>query len=468
MKRTLLITITLLTVTCTNAQNELYNNGAGLYLSAGAAVQVNGSFTNTGTANFQNYGTLALTGNTTNNQTLSAYTGKLIFNGNTPQTLSGTKDMLTKDLEINNAAGAILNAKLQVDGTATFINGIITATVTAAPLWFTATAIHTGVTDAAHVNGYVVKEGTGNFTYPVGDGARYQRVEVNATVNGSGIQVKYDPADAGAAPFGTIGAWPTPLLYYNTKEYWDISPLSTATGNVTVYWDDYNNVGITSTAHLVVAHKRSGYWLNEGATSISGTITSGSVTSASVNTWSPFTLGSISSLSTLPVTWLKVSGSLNANKQAVISWLVSEWNMAVYQVEKSNDAYHFEPIGQINGRGDGSNHYSYTAVGQLTASNYYRIKQTDANGYYTYSPIIRIQMATVINNEINVYPVPFSTGFTVTSNKAQKASLVNARGQVLQQVQLSAGATYIPVPELFSGVYYLITENGQLQKLVKK
>ncbi|MBX3257875.1 MAG: T9SS type A sorting domain-containing protein [Chitinophagaceae bacterium] len=445
----------------------LYNDAA-LFINNGASLYVGGDFTNTATANFNNNGTATITGNVTNDQVISSYTGKIIFNAGTTQTLSGAAAIFTKDFEINNAAGIILNTTLKADGTVTFINGIITAAAAITPLWFTANATHTGAADGAHVNGYVVKEGTGTFAYPVGDGARYQQVRVSATANATGIQVKYNPADAGAAPFGTTGASATPLLYYNTNEYWDIHPLSTATGTVTIYWDDYNNAGIANTAHLSVAHKSGAFWLNEGAAGLSGTITAGSVTSASLSNWSPFALGSINSLSTLPVRWLGISGSITTYKQALISWQVSELNVTTYQVEKSTDARQFVTIGRLNSKGDGNNSYSFTEADPFIVNTYYRIKQTDMDGRYTYSPVIRLQTTGAISDVIAVYPVPFTTGFTLTSNKAQKANLINARGQVLRKIHLGAGANYIHAAELGSGVYYLTTENGSTYKLVKQ
>ncbi|MBX2925248.1 MAG: T9SS type A sorting domain-containing protein [Chitinophagaceae bacterium] len=445
----------------------LYNDAA-LFINNGASLYVGGGFTNTATANFSNNGTATITGNVTNDQVISSYTGKIIFNAGTTQTLSGAAAIFTKDFEINNAAGATLNAKLVVDGVATFTNGILISSAALTPLWFTANGSYSGASDASHVNGYVVKEGTGSFTYPVGDGTRYQQVRVSATANATGIQVKYNPADAGAAPFGTTGASATPLLYYNTKEYWDIHPLSAATGTVTIYWDDYNNVGIANTAHLSVAHKSGAFWLNEGAAGLSGTITAGSVTSASLSTWSPFALGSVNSLSTLPVRWLGISGSLTAYKQALISWQVSELNVTSYQVEKSKDARQFVTIGRLSSKGDGNNSYSFTEADPLTVNAYYRIKQTDVDGRYAYSPVIRLQPTDAITDVMVVYPLPFTTGFTVTSNKAQKASLINARGQVLRKIQLGAGASYIHAAGLGSGVYYLTTENGSIRKLVKQ
>ena len=113
------------------------------------------------------------------------------------------------------------------------------------------------------------------------------------------------------------------------------------------------------------------------------------VTSNVISTWSPFTLGSIVS-STLPLHWLNVGGSLNSSKQAVINFKVNETNVANYQIEKSNDGRVFYSIANISSKGNGENSYQFTDALVLDDVKYYRIKQIDADGRYSYSTIIRL------------------------------------------------------------------------------
>lgn len=55
-----------------HAQNGLYNRGGSIYISTGGDLHANGYFTNTDAgADFRNYGTFTLTGNFTNDQTMS-------------------------------------------------------------------------------------------------------------------------------------------------------------------------------------------------------------------------------------------------------------------------------------------------------------------------------------------------------------------------------------------------------------
>jgi Secretion system C-terminal sorting domain len=451
------------------AQVEFYNNGTTVRVESNTLLYVNGNFTNNAGSSYENNGTVELTGNLTNNQAMSShYSGTIKFIGTNAQTIDGTQSFLVNHAEVNNASGVILNNTVKVDGTCTFTNGIVTASATSAPLWFTANGTHSSAADASHVNGYVVKEGTGSFIYPVGDGVKYQKCAVNPTANGTGIQVKYNATDAGAGTFTNSGTEATPLYFYNRLEHWNITPLSTATGTVTMYWDNYNNIGIASAAHLKVAHKASGNWLNEGTTG-TGLATSGSVTSNSLSTWSPFTLGSISSASTLPLYWLNVNGSLNAQKQTIINWQVQESNVANYAVEKSIDGITFNSIVTVNSKGYGTNIYNYTDVQAVNGIVYYRIKQIGVDGRINYSTIIKLSNQQV--GKLSVYPNPIKDVFTLSVDNSllnSLATLIDSKGAVIKQIKITQLQMQINVSELPKGTYIIKTTNGTTLKLIKE
>lgn len=236
----------------------LYNNGATLTLTTGGTMQVNGNAQFQSGGILSNDGAIALTGNITNNQTMSAANaGALIFNGTAAQTLSGSGTYFAKDVLVNNANGVTLSAPLKIDGVCSFSSGIVTAATTANAIVFTTNASvssSNAANDVSHINGFVVKEGAGSFAFPVGDGTKYQTVAVDATANATGIRVKYNATDAGAGAFTTGGAEPTALASYNTNEYWDITPLSSAMGAVTIFWDGYQDAYSNPTTERKVAH----------------------------------------------------------------------------------------------------------------------------------------------------------------------------------------------------------------------
>ncbi|HAK78025.1 MAG TPA: hypothetical protein DCM71_14220, partial [Runella sp.] len=289
-----LITLSIALLLSYVVQAQFYNNGGTLSISTGGILHVNNAFTNKSGGNLVNNGTLNVKGNLTNEQTMSnPHNGTLHLSGSSPQTIGGTAALLVKNLTFNNAAGISLLKSLKADGEVQFQSGIVAASSSAEPLAFTSNGLVSATnapSNTSHVNGYVLREGTGAFDFPVGDGTRYQKVGTNLTANGSGLLAKYNASDAGTGTFATTGASATALTSYNTQEHWDISPLSTATGAVTIHWDDYKTPTLTDVSLVKVAHKSGANWLNQGGTG-TGTTSTGSVTSSSVSTWSPFTLG---------------------------------------------------------------------------------------------------------------------------------------------------------------------------------
>jgi hypothetical protein len=255
MKKIIITTLALLLVYVAEAQ--LYNNGATLSIGTGGVLQVNADLTNKSGSNLVNNGTLNLKGNGSNEQTMSAAnSGTWALVGTSAQTLSGTAAYLVKNVTFNNAAGVTLSKSLKADGEVTFQSGIVAASSSSEPLALTSNgtvSTTTAPSNTSHVNGYVQKEGTGAFDFPVGDGTRIQKIGTNLTANGTGIVVKYNATDAGSGTFATTGASATALASYNTQEHWDISPLSTATGTVTIFWDDYKTPTLSNISLVKVA-----------------------------------------------------------------------------------------------------------------------------------------------------------------------------------------------------------------------
>jgi Secretion system C-terminal sorting domain len=451
MKKLKSLIIFVLVANTVHAQNELYIQGSVFYIGNGAVVQVNGSLTNTINSDLINNGTLTITGNITNNQLMpAANAGKLIFNGTSPQTTNGSIGYVANDVEINNAAGITLNNQLIVVGNCAFINGLVAAPSATAPLWFRATGTSTGAADASHVNGYVVKLGTGSFTYPVGDAVKYQKTEVTLGTNGSGMQVKYNAANVGNGPFTLGGTEPIALVSYNTNEYWDIKPLSTASGTVKIYWDGYKDSYPNPINQRKVAHKPVGAWLNEGTTG-AGNISSGIVASNNINSWGFFTLGSIGAA--LPLHWLSLTGTLNTAKHAEINWQVQENNVLYYQVEKSTDGANFLALNILNSKGDGQNNYQFTELNKLEGIGYYRIKQTDKDGKYSYSPIIKL--ANNANVTFTVYPNPVKDIVTISGAViGTKAILTGLDGKLLQQFSINQSSVILNISKYSSGIYF--------------
>lgn len=449
------------------AQIVLHNNGSSISINNNVQLVVNGSIQNQAGSNFVNNGSVILKGNFSNNQAMNAAgTGTLILQGSSAQTIMGTTALLAHNVTLNNASGLIISTPLKIDGQFNFIDGIVTTTTNTSPLLFTANAT-TGTTnvpsDASHVNGYTVKEGTGEFTYPVGDGIRYQPVRTSLSSNTSGMQIKYFASDAGTAAFGTDGSESTALAVYNKKEYWDITPLGNAAGNVTLFWDTYNNLTIANISDLRLAHKN-GHWLNEGGSG-TGTLTAGSITSNSITAWSPFTLGSIQD--PLPVTLIIFSGRKEDSNTNLLTWNTSnEKNFSYFELQHGNNINQLAELARIAGRGESS--YNYKHSNPSSGVNYYRLKMVDNDGTFAYSKIISLTNEGTLTA---IYPNPAGALVFIDANNSllnSTATLYDVSGRWLQNVVISTLHQPVNVRLLTNGLYIFRFADGTAQRFVKE
>lgn len=187
----------------------------------------------------------------------------------------------------------------------------------------------------------------------------------------------------------------------------------------------------------------------------------------------------------LPVTLVNFSGRLieraenwrENQKVAEISWAtVNETNNDFYTLEKSQNGLLFEELMRVKGAGTVNvlktyKEYDYTPFEGIT---YYRLRQTDYDGKYTYSKIIGLETATNLTmypnsisakeRQLNIHiKEKFYTGLNV--------SILDINGKVIYDTYFTKeqGNVYHLVfpSEIPQGIYFahLKTDN---QLIVKK
>lgn len=453
-----------------NAVAQGLSSAGGAVIVKGGILQVKGDLQLDG-GSFTNSGNVFVSGNLVNNQAMAETdTGALTLDGVAPQTVSGIQTFFTRYLTINNPAGIVLGNSIKIGGMVTFSNGIVNATNDIAPLVIGDTASVAGVSDARHVNGYVVKTGTGSFVYPVGDGTRYQPITADLTDNSAGMSVRYIAGDAGTGTFTTTGASPIALEAYNNEEYWDLTPKGTATGKVIITYDDYKNPSITVSENpnvFSIAHLTGGNWLNEGH-NVTGTLTAGSVTSEVISAWSPFTLGAIPEAG-LPVTLISFNARAVENN-ALIEWqTTSEDNASHFEIERSLDARVFQKIGTVDAAGNSNalQKYNFTdrAFGNQGQTVYYRLRSVDLDGTFSLTRAVSLQPRGA-GRFAGVYPNPArKTGMVTVSSgiPAGEVSLWDMLGRKVpvRTSSLSDGSVQVSLNGVGSGMYLLKLTTSQ-------
>jgi len=134
----------------------------------------------------------------------------------------------------------------------------------------------------------------------------------------------------------------------------------------------------------------------------------------------------------------------HTSSQVNLSWqTASEINNDYFTVERSADAVNFFPIGRIDGKGtyNGTSNYTFTDFNPLQGISYYRLKQTDFDGKFSYSNIVSINYilpVTVAQPTMKLFPNPATNSSLVklemTGMSADKDVLVVVTNVLGQQM----------------------------------
>lgn len=176
-------------------------------------------------------------------------------------------------------------------------------------------------------------------------------------------------------------------------------------------------------------------------------------------------------VSALPVSLMHFNAELS-NGQVQLNWATaSELNNDYFTIEKSIDGSTYSQLQTINGAGNSNNilHYSATDVA-ISETTYYRLKQTDFDGSFSYSQVVVVKPNTSNLKQVNIYPNPNTSGtikVDVGGDFHLKTITVSSiNGQVVQHVKPTNEVEELET--LPRGVYVVAitnTANGSKQTL---
>ncbi len=102
----------------------------------------------------------------------------------------------------------------------------------------------------------------------------------------------------------------------------------------------------------------------------------------------------LASQSIIPVNLITLDAKSDG-KNVILSWMTSEEvNNNYFTIEKSRDGRHFLPLTIVEGASKSTTERSYTSRDEFPypEKNYYRLKQTDSEGNYSYSKAIAVNI----------------------------------------------------------------------------
>lgn len=218
------------------------------------------------------------------------------------------------------------------------------------------------------------------------------------------------------------------------------------------------------------------YEIKGGIVEGAGKIFTGATTAAMGNeVWTANVIAS----APLPLELLEFKATL-VGDNGFLEWKTeNEKNSSVFIVERSTDAFNFTAIGTILASNTPGTHgYTYTDP-NITSLGfpviYYRLRQVDLDGRFTYSSIVAVQIEDK-KMTIRLYPNPVQDriNLTITAYQPERLSwrFTDNVGRLIRggTYNVNQGVNYISenVGFITTGVYFLqVFNNGQVSEVIK-
>ncbi len=400
--------------------NNLTFSGTGTVVMTNTDLTLNGAMTiPVGViVNNASNRSIAIARDWSNSGTFTQGTGTVSFNGTLAQGITGTTTFnnLTVAKSSNNLT---LNGVTTVNGILNMSQGDIISTVyPAAPrLVLGSSATLSGGSATSFVDGGMSKvvNSAGSFVFPLGSVSanRYRPATIGSTSASDTWTLYYighNPATDGYNWQNHSAS----MAKVSFNEYWQVANSSGTTsasltlsfGPGSYYGSDVGNLSMLKTARWDGSASQWDLPPGGGTFSQTGTNTAGTVTVSIQTQFSPQTLASDDPTSTLPIELMDFQVAMKGTAADLTWWTASEVNSDYFTIERSADLESFEALHQVKAQGTKPTRTNYEWVDEtpLAGKSYYRLRNTDINGQFTFSQIRMIENNGVA--DVRIYPNP--------------------------------------------------------------
>ena len=486
MKRLLILTAVTAIATSAQAQNTTYGGGNAPYIldggynsdysPGGTIVLPDGSVTLTNNAIYE-HGNNSLQ----NNGSWTA-TGSLdLFLNAGANTISGSTAPSFYNVHFNIGAGntmAITNTQgIQIANQVQFDNGITTtvrSNTSNGALHFAHDAAYTGGnSDAQHVDGYVSKEGTTAFTFPVGSSTDLRTLAITAPAATAELSTAWfagnpgtitDPSDGSTHSIEALAA---PLQSISQAGFWDWIPVSGGDDGITVTVSIPDIGSFGNTSDLRLAGWNGTQWIDLSGSATANGNTEGSTLSGTIPAGINITAIGIGSTSTpLPVTFSAFEVKAEGCKVQVHWSTAQEINNDHFVVERSTNGSLFQEIARVAAAGNSNEpkEYHVTDASPVKGLNYYRVQQVDLDSKRSSTIIKTVYSHCEGDNAIQVFPTVSNSSIRVilpAGYEGATVELLTTLGQKVNVPIAKDNLSYIiRVDQLASAMYIVRVRKG--------
>jgi hypothetical protein len=176
-----------------------------------------------------------------------------------------------------------------------------------------------------------------------------------------------------------------------------------------------------------------------------------------------------SSFSVLPLTWLSFAAQ-KQNEAVLLQWkTAAEINISDFVIEHSTNGTQWQTTATVLAKKNENETHGYNYLHRTPSKgiNYYRIRQNDKDGRFSYSKVISIDLAgeskllRLVQNPV----INKTLQFEVHSTSKQTLRLLTGDGKMLWSREFAPGLQHVDVSSLLTGVYFLQCEDDT-EKLI--
>ena len=272
---------------------------------------------------------------------------------------------------------------------------------------------------------------------------------------------------------GTDPSTPTIVVRNSLFEEVDCNALAFTDPNETL---DCDNSSLFSADPLFINAAGGDFSLNAASVAINtgensylpaGTVMDFAMNTRMINT---VDMGAHERQSVLPVELVRFTAQPSA-KTVDLEWTTSsEINNDYFQVERSTDGRNFTSLTQVTGAGTTTlaRHYTSTDTNPFAGLNYYRLKQVDVDGAFSYSNIVVVELKS---ERVELFPNPVAGTLYLRMSEFKEELVqyqvtdITGRSMINGTTEVNAGMVTISLDEVQSfqaGTYFvsIISERG--------
>lgn len=472
-----------------DAGSALSMNFGGNNMTVPLNIAGNIDFTGTITASGAAGGNIALGGNWINNGSalisFNPNNRSVTFNGSSLQSITGTNTTINPfdGLIINNAAGVTLSSQnVIVQQALTLTNGKLDLNNNQLTL---GTSGNNGTLTGGSASSYIISgsataklvrfttTNATTYAFPLGDASNYSPISVQffSSPMAANTQLNVNVIAAAHPSLGTSTNY--------ISRYWRVEPANLPNAEtdyaVSYQYADADIVGVEADLkpfkHSVVgwiAAQGSGAQFEMGTGNVTPALNT--INWSGLNNFSDFTGNGNGT--PLPISLLSFNAQVVLGN-VELSWTTAtETNNDYFTVERSKDGVDFKQLAQVPGAGNSNSLLNYNLLDQqaLEGVSYYRLKQTDFDGKYSYSEIRTVSINTQQAENISIYPNPsnlngvYVSFSTTATNSPVKVQLVDLFGKVVFSASYSLrenqSTVFVNFNQVAIGIYTLQTINS--------